>query len=98
MFAGTRQCGKTSIINRLCFKKFDDDYFETEDVKEYRLNKKIDKHPFDVVLVDTPDIEEKRSIVEAEIPNSNVIVILGLSIKVYFHFLNNSLLVFITLI
>ena len=26
LFAGTRQCGKTSMITRLCYKKFDDDY------------------------------------------------------------------------
>jgi small GTP-binding protein len=55
---GEKQAGKTSIFNRLAYKKYDDDYKVTEEVTIMERNINIDKAAHKMKLIDTPGLNK----------------------------------------
>jgi hypothetical protein len=56
LIIGDKQSGKTSIFNRLVYKKYNDDYQSTEAIKVIAKDVNIDKCPHRIRFIDTPEL------------------------------------------
>jgi small GTP-binding protein len=74
VIVGDKQAGKTSVFNRLAFKRYDDDYQPTE--KEVILERdiNIDKEPQIVRLIDTPGFHLGEQFALDNIAMSHVVI------------------------